>query len=112
MRAYTGRFAVNNRASWARVIYRRGRVDCWRCDLPIFAGATIAETIADKTWDVGHLIDLAQGGHPGLSNTRPEHATKDACGDKGNRSHGATAGNIARSEKTLRKRNWTQENHS
>lgn len=61
------------RARWALALALPGRHECPRCGRPILAG---------QEWDVGHIIDKADGGRLTWENTRPEHA---AC----NRAAGA-----------------------
>ena len=52
------------RAQLARLV-ELGQAVCPRCEEPIEPG---------QAWDAGHVVSLAEGGHP-LGELRPEHAS-------------------------------------
>jgi hypothetical protein len=91
--AYTGRYATRIRRYWAQRLITCGPLVCWRC------GDWIRACDPGTSWDVGHLVDLAAGGAPGLEHTAPEHAR---C----NRSAGGRAGARARTATARRVRAW------
>lgn len=94
-KAWGGRRAQRARARLAPDV-AAGRAVCRRCGLPIKPG---------QEWDVGHVSDLVTGGHVD-GPTRPEHARKADCPKGGNRSAGATLGNMLRAERGPRTRPW------
>jgi hypothetical protein len=67
-------------------------VRCWRCGGPILPG---------QAFDLGHQVDLAQGGDP--NDMRPEHRSKTGrC--PGNRSAGGKLGRSMQMKKTRSER--------
>lgn len=95
MARLTGSRITRLRAHW-RPAVDAGTVNCRRCHEPIRPG---------QPWDLGHEHDLVLGGHPS-GPMAPEHAKREDCPARGNRSAGATLGNLTRNRPRRRLSDW------
>jgi len=94
-RHHDARAQRSARRVWAPIV-ASGEATCRRCGARIVPG---------QLWDVGHIVDLALGGHPAGA-TAPEHARRRDCSAGGNRSAGAVLGNQLRARPRRRLDEW------